>query len=188
MSISYLGDVLLTAAYVFNRVPSKSVTSTPFELWTGCKPDLSNLKPWGCTAYVHDSSHKYGKLGPKGKNSIFIRYWEHSKGHIFIGENESRSVTEFESRDVTFLENKFPRKGDIDQDLNLFEMGDQDDLLIPSQVGDIHGSVPRSPNPSRNDNDESGLVPLDHQPWRSSWGQVPHRRFDINGEALMTIL
>ena len=38
-------------------------------------------------------------------------------------------VTEFESRDATFLENEFSRRGDVDQDLNLFEMEDQDDLL-----------------------------------------------------------
>ena len=91
--ISYWGDAFLTATYVLNRVPSKSVTSTPYELWTGRKPNLSNLKPWGCATYVHDSSHKYRKLGPKGKKSTFIRYLEHSKGHVFIGENESGSVT-----------------------------------------------------------------------------------------------
>ena len=137
-------------------MPSKSVTSTPFELWTGCKPDLSNLKPWGCTAYVHDSSHKYGKLGPKGKKSIFIRYSEHSKGHVFIGENESGSIIEFESRDATFYENEFPKKGDVNQDLNLFEMKDQNDLLVSSQVGDILENVSESPIFSENENDEGG--------------------------------
>ena len=69
----------------------------PYELWIGRKLDLSNLNPWDCAAYVHDSSYKYGKLGPSGKNSIFIRYSEHSKGNVFISENESGSVTEFES-------------------------------------------------------------------------------------------
>ena len=87
-----------------------------------------------------------------------------------------------------FLENKFPRIGDVDQDLSLFEMEDQDDLFIPSQVGDSRGNVLRSPDPSRNENDESGLVPLDHQPRHNSRGQVPRRRFDIDEEALMTIL
>ena len=48
-------------------MPSESVTSTPYELWTGRKPDLSNLKPWGYAAYVYNSSHKYGKLGLRGK-------------------------------------------------------------------------------------------------------------------------
>ena len=56
-----------------------------------------------------------------------------------------------------FLENEFLNKGDIDQDLSLFEMEDQNDMLVPSQVGDIHENVPRSPNPSGNDNDEGGL-------------------------------
>ena len=49
-------------------------------------------------------------------------------------------------------------------------MGDHNDLLVPSQVGDIHENVPGSPNPSGNDNDEGGLVSLDHQPRRSSRG------------------
>ena len=87
-----------------------------------------------------------------------------------------------------FLENKFPRRGDVDQDLSLFEMEDQDDFFIPSQVGDIRENVSRSPDPSRNVDDESGLVPSDHQPWCSSQGQMPRRRFDIDGETLMTIL
>ena len=37
--ISYWGDAFLIAAYVLNRVPSKSVTSTPYELWIGRKLD-----------------------------------------------------------------------------------------------------------------------------------------------------
>ena len=160
----------------------------PYELWTGHKPDLGNLKPWCSAAYIHDLSHKYGKLGLRGKKSIFIRYSKHSKGHVFIGENESGNVIEFESRDATFLENEFPRRGDVNQDLSLFKMEDQNDLFIPSQVGDIRENVSRSPNPSRNDNDESSLVPPDHQPQRSNRSQLPRRHFDIDGEALMTIL
>ena len=37
-----------------------------------------------------------------------------------------------------FLENEFRNKCDVDQDFSLFEMEDQNDLLVPSQVGDIH--------------------------------------------------
>ena len=70
LTISFLGDALLTAAYVLNRVPSKSVPSTPYELWNGNKPDLGNLHPWGCVAYIHNNTHQYGKLGPRGK-SVF---------------------------------------------------------------------------------------------------------------------
>ena len=45
LPITFWGDALLIATYILNRVPSKSVTSTPYELWTKRKPDLSNLRP-----------------------------------------------------------------------------------------------------------------------------------------------
>ena len=112
-------------------------------------------------------------MGPRGKKSIFIKYSKHSKSHVFIGENESGSVIEFESLNVTFLENEFLRRCDVNRGLSLFEMEDQDDLLIPSQVEDIHENFPRSHDPSRNGNDESGLVPPNHKPRCNSRGQVP---------------
>ena len=62
------GDALLTTTYVLNRVPSKSVTTILYKLWTGRKPDLHFfLKPWGCAAYTHMRSHKYRKLGQEVK-------------------------------------------------------------------------------------------------------------------------
>ena len=41
--IQYWGDALMIAAYILNRVSRKSVSSTPYELWTGRKPDLNWL-------------------------------------------------------------------------------------------------------------------------------------------------
>ncbi|CAA7053517.1 unnamed protein product [Microthlaspi erraticum] len=43
---------LRTATYVLNRVPSKAVPKTPYELWTGRKPSLRHLRVWGCPAEV----------------------------------------------------------------------------------------------------------------------------------------
>ena len=76
---------MLTTSHVLNQVPSKFVSSTPYELWNNRKPDPSNLRPWGLVAYVHIPSHKYGRLSPKGRKCVFIRYNEHSKGYVFIG-------------------------------------------------------------------------------------------------------
>jgi len=59
-----------------------------------------------------------------GKKCIFIRYSETSKGYVSMGLQEHKSITKFESRDVTFLENEFPKNGEIDQDLSLFELVD----------------------------------------------------------------
>jgi hypothetical protein len=43
---------LKTTMYLLNKVPSKSVETTPFKLWTGRKPSLRHLHVWGCPAEV----------------------------------------------------------------------------------------------------------------------------------------
>ena len=50
---------------------------------------------------------------------------------MFIGEHEDGTVIELESRDVTFLEDDFPRTGEIDRDLHLYEMIDPNIRSIP---------------------------------------------------------
>ena len=213
LSITFWGDALLTATFILNCVPSKSVPTTPYELWTKRKPDLSVLRPWGCAAYVLNTSHPHGKLGAQGKKCIFIRYSEHSKGYVFIGEHNSGSLTEFESRDVTFLENDFPQQGDINKDLSFYEtmdFGDQDSL---HSSGSILGNM--LPTPSANDNDldqnrsnpnrstqtlndpgtsgsnlriiEESVLP-EPKLRRSGRQGIPRRRFDIEGgEAFVAI-
>lgn len=79
LPISYWGDALLSVAYVLNCVPFKSVSTTPYELWMGRKPNLNELHLWGPVAYILDNFHKFGKLGPREKKCIFIRYSENSK-------------------------------------------------------------------------------------------------------------
>ena len=114
----------MTISYILNRVPSKYVPSTPYELWKSEKPDLNIMRIWGCATYVHNISHEYGKLGPRGKKCIFIRYSEYSKGYVFLGEDINESVMEIESQDVIFLEEDFPGRGEIDRDLHFYKMED----------------------------------------------------------------
>ena len=47
---SLWGKALKTAVYILNRVPSKAVNKTPYELWTGKKPSIRHLHVWGCPA------------------------------------------------------------------------------------------------------------------------------------------
>ena len=191
-------------------MPSKSVPTTPYELWTNRKPNLSVLRPWGCAAYVLNTSHPHGKLGARGKKYIFIRYSEHLKGYVFIGEHNSWSLTEFESRDVTFLENDFPQQGDINKDLSFYETMVFDDQDSFHSSGSILGNM--FPTSSVNDNDldqnrsnpngstqtfndpgpsgsnlriiEESVLP-ERNLRRSGRQGIPRRRFDIEGgEAL----
>jgi hypothetical protein len=36
-------EALKNVVYVLNRIPSKAVPKTPFELWNGWKPSLNHL-------------------------------------------------------------------------------------------------------------------------------------------------
>ena len=74
--------------------------------------------------YVHNPYHKFGKLCPRWRKCIFIRYNEHSKGYVFIGEHEYETILELESWDVTFLKDNFPCMVEIDRDLHFHEMMD----------------------------------------------------------------
>mgnify|MGYP001791546785 FL=1 len=52
LSVLFWGYPLETSAFILNRAPSKSVETTPYEVWHGKNPKLSFLKVWGCEAYV----------------------------------------------------------------------------------------------------------------------------------------
>ena len=50
LPISLWMEALKTDVYLLNRVPTKVVPKTPFELWIRRKPSLRYLYVWGCPA------------------------------------------------------------------------------------------------------------------------------------------
>ena len=64
--------------YILNKVPSKSVDKTSYEIWTECKPMLSHVRVWGYPAYV--KCLKIDKLRPKSDKYLFIEYPKETKG------------------------------------------------------------------------------------------------------------
>jgi hypothetical protein len=63
LPLSFWGYALETVTFTLNRVPTKSVERTPYEMWTAKRPSLSFLKVCGYEAYVkHLMSNK---LTPK---------------------------------------------------------------------------------------------------------------------------
>jgi hypothetical protein len=135
LPISFWGDALLTAAYILNRVPSQSVSSTPYELWKGEKPNLEHLHPWGSASFVHNTTHKYGKLSPRARKHIFIRYSNSLKGYVMYGEHPNGGMTELELRDIDFIETDFPSIGDANRDLDLYELEEDEGMLPSSSEG-----------------------------------------------------
>ena len=72
LPISFWGYALETTAFILNRVPTKAVEKTPYEIWTGKTPSLSFLKIWGCEAYVKRQISY--KLAPKSDKCLFMGY------------------------------------------------------------------------------------------------------------------
>ena len=70
--ISLWGYALETAARVLNVLPSKSVASTPYEIWKGKKPDFSYFRVWGCPAHV--KKHDTNKLESRTELCKFVGY------------------------------------------------------------------------------------------------------------------
>ena len=64
--------------FTVNRVPSKAVEKTPYEMWTGKRPSLSFLKIWGCEAYV--KLQVSNKVEPKSDKCLFVGYPKETKG------------------------------------------------------------------------------------------------------------
>jgi len=108
---------------------------------------------------VHNPTHKHGKLGPRARKMVFIRYSKHSKGYVMYGEQPDGSMKEVVPRNVDFLEDEFPSTGEVKKDSQLYKLqhdlslgeGEdlytnritEDDLLFP--VYRDSGSVPTVP-------------------------------------------
>ena len=105
LPLSFWGCALETAAFTFKRAPSKSVETTPYELWFSKKPKLSFLKVWGYDAYV--KKFQPDKLEPKSKKCVFIGYPKETVGYIFYHRSEGKIYV---AKFGIFLEKEFLSK------------------------------------------------------------------------------
>ena len=63
------------AEYINNRVPHSSMKwNTPFETYFGHKPDVSNLRVFGSTAWARIPLDKRRALQPQSIECLFIGY------------------------------------------------------------------------------------------------------------------
>jgi hypothetical protein len=96
------GEATMTSIYVQNRSPHRILKNmTLEEAFSSKKPNVENLKIFGCLVYSHIPKDKRNKLEPSGKKGIFVGYSDSSKAYrIYIPEQHKIKV----SRDVTFNE------------------------------------------------------------------------------------
>lgn len=126
--------------HILNRVSTKFVPKTPYEIWTQRKSKLGYLHVWGCPAKAKNFNPNIRKLDPKTISCHFISYPERSKSfHFYCPSHTTRII---EARDAIFLE----KVGSCDNSAPLFvNLEDEHEYLhvpiisretiIPASVG-----------------------------------------------------
>ena len=150
LPLSFWGYALEIAAFTLNRVPSKSVVKTPYEMWTGKSPSLSFLKIWACEVYV--KRLQSDKLTPKSDKCFFVGYPKETLGYYFYNRSEGKV---FVARKGIFLEKEFLKREKSRQKVYLEEVQDEQtgkdstsDANVAEQV-EIPVAVEAPPQPRR---------------------------------------
>jgi hypothetical protein len=112
-------EALKTAIHILNRVSSKSVPKTPYEMWTGRVPLVNHLRVWGSPAEVKVFNPTIAKLDSKTVSCHFIGYPERSKGFRFYCPD--RSTKFVETRHAVFLEDQMIRGSGTARKIDLEE-------------------------------------------------------------------
>ena len=98
----FWAEAVSTAVYLRNRSPSKAVKGmTPYEAWTGERPNVNHLRAFGCAVHAHTSKNERRKLDPKSRKCILLGYGTTTKGYRLYDPKRTRV---FYSRDVLFNE------------------------------------------------------------------------------------
>ncbi|KAK1679766.1 hypothetical protein QYE76_040614 [Lolium multiflorum] len=163
LPLSFWSYALETAAFTLNRAPSKSVETTPYELWFNKKPKLSFLKVWGCEAYV--KKLQPDKLEPKAEKCVFIGYPKETIGYTFYHRSEGKI---FVAKNGTFLEKEFLTKEVTGRKVELDEI---EESLLVDQSSAVPENVPVPPTPTTeeaNDNDHETSYETATEPRRST--------------------
>ncbi|KAL1234498.1 Retrovirus-related Pol polyprotein from transposon RE2 [Trichinella spiralis] len=80
----FWGEPVCTAAFLQNRLPSRSISKTPFELWTGNKPNVSHIRIFGSKAYCYIPKQKRRKWVNKAREGVIVGYGGITKGYRLL--------------------------------------------------------------------------------------------------------
>ena len=76
-------EALKTAVYILNRVPSKVVNKTTFEIWTDKRSSIKHLHIWGCLAKTQPYRPHKRKLDSRTISCYFVGYAKCSQDYKF---------------------------------------------------------------------------------------------------------
>ena len=139
LPLSFWAEAVVYIVYTLNRTCSRvHGDTTPFELYTGIKPSLSHLRPFGCPVFIHISTQLRKKLDAKSQKGIFLGYFEESKAYKIWDSEKKQIVT---TRDLVFDESALlqtPKSTEIP--------------LLNSSPSIPQVLIPDIPSPSQNQN------------------------------------
>ena len=103
-----------TATYLRNQSLTRANLEalTPHEKFTGKKPDLSNVRTFGCKVFVHINNPKMGKLYARAVEGVLLGYGKNTKRWIINVLSTKKTII---SWNIEFFEkiNKLPIKVSI---------------------------------------------------------------------------
>jgi hypothetical protein len=92
--VSRAHEAIMTANFLRNRSPVSGKSKTPWELFWGRKPDLSHLRVFGCTAFVHVPRTQRSKLEPTATRGVMLGYEQPGRNYrIWAGGKVIISAT-----------------------------------------------------------------------------------------------
>lgn len=101
LPLKFWAQAIVTAAYIINRIPTRSCKKSPEEIWSMKPQDLSHLRVFGCRAMMHIPKMKRTKFQPKSTPCIFVGYSSTTKGYTLYNTATGKISV---SRDVKFFE------------------------------------------------------------------------------------
>lgn len=104
-------EAVSTAVYILNRTThsSRKNLKTPYEVWTGRKPNLQHVRIFGTTAYAHVPKQFRRKLDDKSEKLVLIGYQGESSNYRLYDKEKKKIHV---SRDVTFNEKSVPEESE----------------------------------------------------------------------------
>ncbi|GFV54997.1 retrovirus-related Pol polyprotein from transposon TNT 1-94 [Trichonephila clavipes] len=94
----FWGEALLCFTYAWNRICHKDSNKMPFEKYSGRKPSVLHLKPFGCLAYAGVPKQIRKKFDMRAKMGIMMGYAQRTKGYRIWLIDENKLVETINSK------------------------------------------------------------------------------------------
>ena len=139
LSKSFWAEAVATATYLRNRMVTTALKNglTPYQMWSGKKPDLSNIRTFGCIVYSHIPEGERRKLDMKANKLRFVGYTESTSNYKVWDEVKRRCYVR---HDLIFNEGDFGETNDVVEKEGL-EVENEESI----------GTIPTSDNRQRED-------------------------------------